>query len=596
VHDKARLNPREFARHSDFISIRLVSALAPLALAPFYLAMRGAPHLWESLIFVCAAMPLVSVWVLSRTGNFIAAQALSIVGLLAGSVALSFGLGGVTAASLVWLVLAPVEAFFALSSRLVLVTLAGALATLILVAVCTSAGYMPRDGQASLLMHVFFIAPAIAHIGAMTLGGLRQLDIVKKRERLGAARFDALAGAMGDQVLRLDRTGAVLPSGNSSAPLFGIQTREYLGRGLFERVLVQDRPAFLKCVSDAATSEETVRCELRLRAGEETDVSGDFHAPIFHWVELRARSFANRETEGAGVIALLRDLSREKAREAEIDAAREEAVRSNAWKDRFIANMSHELRTPLNAIIGFSEMLGSDEIAVLGPHKRKEYAEIVNSSGQHLLSVVNSILDISKLEAGKFDIIAEPFELAPLIDSCCDMISLRAVQAGVAIERDMPEDFGEIVGDKRACKQILINLLSNALKFTPRGGKIEIAARSEASNVAIEISDSGVGIDAGELTRLGEVFYQAGGAYNRRFEGTGLGLSIVRGLVGLHGGSMSIESGQGEGTTVIVRLPRSGAVVSDVKGAVAAIETIARVGPRRRAIENPEQSRVKKIA
>ena len=123
VHETVRLNPREFARHSDFISTRLVAALAPLALAPGYLALRGAPHLWEALIFVCAALPLLSVYVLSRTGNFVAAQALSIGGMLAASVVLSFGLGGVSAAALVWLVLAPVEAFFALSSILVVGTL-----------------------------------------------------------------------------------------------------------------------------------------------------------------------------------------------------------------------------------------------------------------------------------------------------------------------------------------------------------------------------------------------------------------------------------------------------------------------------------------
>ena len=431
------------------------------------------------------------------------------------------------------------------------------------------------------------MAPAIVHVGALARGGLRQIEQRRKREHIGAARFDTLATAMGDLVLRHDRSGAVLHASQESEALFGVSPREFMGRGLFERILVQDRPAFLKAIADAADGRDTVRCELRLRAGQEVSVREDFVAPVFVWVEMRARRLSHRgdaaeEQDGACVLAVVRDQSREKAREQQLETARIDAERANAWKDGFIANVSHELRTPLNAIIGFSEILGNEQIMPADPARRKEYADIVHSSGQHLLAVVNSILDISKIEAGRFDILTEPFEVAPLIDGCLDMMSLRAKESSVELERAYTAEIGELVADKRACKQILINLLSNAIKFTPAGGRVTVGARHEGNSIALFVADTGVGIAAVAMQQLGDVFYQVGSSYNRRFEGTGLGLSIVRGLVGLHGGSISVESAQGDGTCVTVLLPRDGVETTDKQRGAVTIDTISRIGPAMR--------------
>jgi cell cycle sensor histidine kinase DivJ len=162
---------------------------------------------------------------------------------------------------------------------------------------------------------------------------------------------------------------------------------------------------------------------------------------------------------------------------------------------------------------------------------------------------------MSKIEAGRFDILAEAFEVGPLIDSCCDILSLKAEQAGVQLLRDYPPRIEELVADKRACRQILLNLLSNALKFTPRDGRITIGVRPEGNMLAFFVADTGIGIPDADLPRLGDAFFQASSKYDRSHEGTGLGLSVVRGLVGLHGGSMSIASREGEGTCVSVRLP-----------------------------------------
>ena len=585
VHPRARAQAAEFARHVDFIISRLAMSLALLVMAPAFLAFGGTPHLWEGLIFACAIMPLAGIFVLSRTGNFLAAQSMSIAVCLGASVILASGLGGLSAAALVWLAIVPLEALMAGSALLVLAAGAASIATLAGILYCTQAGLIPRDAGGGAWLNALCVVLAMSHVCFMALGVLRQLDRRRKRETSGDAQFNALEHAMGDLVLRHDSSGAVLYAGSESEILFGLMPQDFMGRGLFERILVQDRPAFLTAISRAANSIDTVSCEMRLRKASPANAVSDFSEPVFTWVELRARrimdlrvSRRSSDDDGASVLSVLRDVSRAKAYEQELEAARRDAEQANAWKDRLIANVSHELRTPLNAIIGFSEILGNDQLMPTDPERRKEYADIVHSSGEHLLAVVNSILDVSKIEAGRFDILTEPFDLAPLLESCCDMMSLRAVQSGVSLTRDCAPEIGELVADKRACKQILLNLLSNALKFTPSGGRVRVSASIRGNLVAICVEDTGVGIAGPDLAHIGEAFFQAVGSHDREYEGTGLGLSVVRGLVGLHGGAMSVESGEGDGTSVTVLLPRDARDVSQKHRSAARIETIARIG------------------
>jgi cell cycle sensor histidine kinase DivJ len=217
--------------------------------------------------------------------------------------------------------------------------------------------------------------------------------------------------------------------------------------------------------------------------------------------------------------------------------------------------MSHELRTPLNAIIGFSEMIVQEDALMLDAARRKEYAQLINDSGQHLLSVVNGILDMSKLDIGDFEIRPEPFRLAAVVAGCCDLLALKAHEAGLTLFADVPADLPDLVADKRALKQVLINLLSNAIKFTDRGGRIAIGAALDGASVVITVEDNGIGIGEEDLPRIGKPFFQAHGSYDRRHDGTGLGLSIVKGLVALHGGEVAIRSRVGEGTRITVRLP-----------------------------------------
>jgi cell cycle sensor histidine kinase DivJ len=251
----------------------------------------------------------------------------------------------------------------------------------------------------------------------------------------------------------------------------------------------------------------------------------------------------------------MRDVTDRKNQEQALDLARTAAEQADASKTRFLATMSHELRTPLNAIIGFSEMIVHEDALMLDAARRREYAQLINDSGQHLLSVVNGILDMSKMESGNFEITPEPFAPRDALINCCSLLALKARESGIDLVTRAADDLPAMIGDPRAFKQIVLNLVSNAVKFTERGGTVTVSAGLESARLVVRIADTGVGIAADDLKRVGDPFFQAGTTYQRRHEGTGLGVSIVKSLVALHGGEMTVVSKIDEGTTVTVALP-----------------------------------------
>ncbi|WP_192385791.1 sensor histidine kinase, partial [Mesorhizobium silamurunense] len=242
----------------------------------------------------------------------------------------------------------------------------------------------------------------------------------------------------------------------------------------------------------------------------------------------------------------------------ELASARDAAAAAEVAKGRFLAVVSHELRTPLNAIIGFSDMLLHEMFGAFRDPRQKEYVGLVRESGQHLLSVVTSILDVSRIEAGAYATELEPFRFADAVDMCRSMMRPLADAKSIALGSQIAPDAGEINADRRAVQQILINLVSNAVKFTPDGGSVVIGAKRVGSRLHFWVSDTGIGIAEEDMANLGKPFMQIQNDYTRRFEGTGLGLSLVKGLVALHEGTMSIESAPGEGTTATISLPVNG--------------------------------------
>ena len=230
------------------------------------------------------------------------------------------------------------------------------------------------------------------------------------------------------------------------------------------------------------------------------------------------------------------------------------AEAANRSKSEFLANMSHELRTPLNAIIGFSEVMLSQMFGPMGSDKYAEYSSDIHRSGQFLLDVINDILDMSKIEAGRMSLECETLQVDAALDEVMRIITPRAFEGGVAVERQVPQGF-TLWADRRAFKQVLINLLSNAVKFTPEGGRISVSALAANGVMAIAIRDTGIGIPARDIEKLGRPFEQVENQFTKSRGGSGLGLAISKSFVELHGGTLTIRSTVGQGTEVTVTFP-----------------------------------------
>jgi len=246
----------------------------------------------------------------------------------------------------------------------------------------------------------------------------------------------------------------------------------------------------------------------------------------------------------------------ELARKYEAEKIRAEGA--NKAKSEFLANMSHELRTPLNAINGFSEIMLREMFGPLGDRRYKEYSQDILSSGQHLLALINDILDMSKIEAGKMNLKFEAVTLEDVIEDAVRLVHNRAEASGLTINVNLPV-LPEIEADYRALKQVLLNLLSNALKFTPHGGNVTVFAElrgpGAGDRVRISVRDTGIGISAEDLTRLAQPFEQIESQHSKTQQGTGLGLALTKSLVEMHEGVLDMESQPGEGTTVSFTLP-----------------------------------------
>ncbi|MEM9734578.1 MAG: ATP-binding protein [Pseudomonadota bacterium] len=248
-----------------------------------------------------------------------------------------------------------------------------------------------------------------------------------------------------------------------------------------------------------------------------------------------------------------------------LNEQKKRADAGNKAKSEFLANISHELRTPLNAIIGFSDIMRSKMFGPIGSEKYVEYADDIHDSGNFLLGVINDVLDMSRIEAGRLQLRPENIELNRTLRESIRFVQMQADKAQITVSHSIPENL-ELTGDRRSVKQIMLNLLSNAVKFTPEEGEIRVEAREEDGRAIIEISDNGIGIPEEALERLGRPFEQVQAQMTKNHKGSGLGLAIARSLVDLHGGALNIRSKVGDGTTVTVSLPITCAIDSKNPG------------------------------
>ncbi len=256
-------------------------------------------------------------------------------------------------------------------------------------------------------------------------------------------------------------------------------------------------------------------------------------------------------------LAIFRDNAvRLQERTQELQAARDAAVESSEAKSRFLANMSHELRTPLNAVIGFAEIIRDEVVGPIGEPRYRDYAKDIHESAEHLLDVINDILDIAKAEAGKLQLAEESLDLGQTVDTCCRFMQERADQAGIRLEVHIPDALPRLIADPRRVKQILLNLLSNAVKFTESGGAVRVEVTHDAEDgLAVAVHDTGIGMSESELQTALAPFSQVDNAFSRRVDGTGLGLPLTKYLLEMHGGSLDIRSRKGEGTCAAARFP-----------------------------------------
>lgn len=559
VHPSAQQDALTAARHRAFIAPRLLGSIVALASFPLYLIARGTPSAIELLVFAWLLAPILTAYFLSRTGRYESAHVLSSLALTGLVTMVASVTGGIGSFAAIWLVVVPLEASLSASRRVVATAstlVLGAAGFLVILRVTHLLPPSNADPEAALaalgIVSAALYATGLA-LGAEALARTSFWLLYAEEDR-----YRLLAHNMTDVITRHGRDGAVLFVSPAAEQLFGLPIGGLHNHGLFDRVHVADRPAYLTALGDAAALEESCSVEFRVRR-DCVDAAGRTVAQ-YVWIEMRCRPLQHATVNASNedrreVVAVLRDISARKQQQQALEDARAEADLANVRKSRFLATMSHELRTPLNAIIGFSEMLMKEEVLALDQKRRNEYVSLINNSGRHLLGIVNGVLDMSKIETDNFEIMGEPVAPAQVIAHCCELMALPASEAGVQLVTSVADNLPEMIADRRALNQILLNLLSNAIRFSDRGEKVVAGARAEAGAVLFTVEDSGDGMSEEDLRRVGEPYFQAGASYDRRHGGTGLGLSIVKGLVRLHGGELSIRSRVGEGTRVTVRLP-----------------------------------------
>jgi cell cycle sensor histidine kinase DivJ len=548
LHDLAA--PLASADEADrrFVLSRAVGSGIGLAVLTALTAWRGAASGWDLLLTAGMLASLLAAYLMARGAGRELAYTVASTGVACLVICVLRSGQALAVPASLFLLATPLEAHLAGRRRAALwAALASAAAALLLLGVPVAS--MP-PASVSGFASAFLVGAMMIEIGTRSAGVVAPPP---PSERV--VQNESLLSAIGDLVTWHDRHGDVLRAAGAACRVTGRHPDALARGGLFAQVHIPDRPTYLKALSDAAVGSEPVSVEFRLQV--EVPGPGDRTSSRLVWVEMRALAVPGL---GGGpgevaVVAFTRDATAVHEHAAELDGARLEAVRASEMKGRFLATVSHELRTPLNAIIGFSELLSADHPYVMAEDRRKEYATIIRNSGHHLLEVVNTLLDMSKIESGNFTLAPEPFSMAELATGCCDLMRLKADESRIRLVSRVAPDLPDMVGDRRACRQILINLLSNAVKFTPAEGAVTVAMHRDGDRMVLAVSDTGIGIRETDLPRLGDPFFQAGDLHRRPHEGTGLGLSVVRGLVGLHRGTMSIESGPGLGTTVTVALP-----------------------------------------
>ena len=542
--------PRALNARQLFALVQGGKALVGALLGAGFVLAVGRPDLFESLALAGLIAPLflaAAAWtrldllLLEQAGLLLFA---ALIGYLA---ALT---GGLQSPLIVWLVLVPAEAALAGGRRAVIQAGIGAAVILALLAAVEIGGLLPlsRLPEPKSVITAVAILAALAQAGLIAAAAQEKKRAADRPAEEGLAMYQLLADNAVDLITRHAPDGRIRFASPAAKALLGVAPGELEGRPLTDLAHPDDAALLEAAFLETAYFNREGAAQIRLRRAGKSYV----------WSEIRCRPVGPRpKGQPAEIVAVTRDMSERKEQERALIEARDAAMSASRAKSAFLANMSHELRTPLNAIIGFSELMTREIFGSLGNGRYQEYAKLIHDSGGHLLELINGVLDMSKIEAGKFELYEEIFELEDVTASSLRFVRLAAERGGVELKSDVARETARIFADRRAVKQILVNLLSNGIKFTPRGGEVRLSARLSDKGVEIKVQDTGIGISKADLERLGRPFEQAEGAMTRGKEGTGLGLALVKSLAALHGGEAVLDSVLGSGTTVTVRLPHA---------------------------------------
>jgi cell cycle sensor histidine kinase DivJ len=572
VHASARGDRSIATRHRSFIAAHVIGGSIALLVLPVYLAVYGQPKLAEALAFSWFVSPIAIALFLSWTGRYETAHLISVAnlsGLVTYAAAIS---GGLNSFLVPWMIVIPFEAALSLSRRIVLAGIGFACLALLVLFGLDHFNMLPEPrmlvGDWAAVTMIGAVS-ATVYVGGLAISVHRVHGESERAIRRGEERYRLLAENATDMITRHSANGAVTFVSLAAERLVAAPVEALHGDGLLERIHLVDRPAFLTAISRAAHRGTATTVEYRLRddARPRDPEAALSSAGGTLWLEMRCRPLCPDEADAhAGrrqVVAVSRDITERKAHEEALLRMRNEAEAANRAKSRFLATMSHELRTPLNAVIGFAEILCDRDIGDLPAEQQREYPRIIRQSGQRLLGLVNNILDVSRLETGSFEINPQPLDVADLVDSCRQAMAGDAERAGLELRAELPRAMPEIVADERACRRILLNLISNAIKFSEPGGRVTLSAQFNRTAVTLSVEDTGIGIAPDELPQLAAPFARADACLNREHDGAGLGLSMVQGIARLHGGSMKIESEPGSGTRVSVSLPLAPAAANN---------------------------------
>lgn len=384
---------------------------------------------------------------------------------------------------------------------------------------------------------------------AVAITGISQditlFSMVHKQLKSNEEKYRLLTDRASDIICQLAPDGTIEFISPAASRILGKSPDKLKGKDFRTLIVEEHHGRFGQFLEWVESGEQEPICTVRALSNGGTA-----------WLELSGRRLRDRNGDHSSVVCAARDVTERKQFELELVNARLQAEEANASKSRFLTNVSHDLRTPLNAILGFAELIREQIFGPVGDSRYVEYASLIHESGTLLRSFLSDLLDLSKIEAGRYELHPERLKLKDVAPSCVRQIMPLVTRKRLEIRDRTSEADLELFADRQGVAHILINLLSNAAKFTPEGGQIELSARRENGMAALAVRDTGVGIDEEDIRRITAPFEQAFRGRDVVREGAGLGLAIVKSLAELHGGTLEIESEPGQGTTVTVRLPR----------------------------------------